>query len=287
MIGIHVAKNSHVLDGDLKKRKTMLDAIVKDCTELHLNACQIFVQGPRNSRMSKMDYGAINKYCSLNKIKLFVHSSYITVGMFSITPENQNEEKAKYAKKSIIAQLTACDALGSHGLVVHISKRTPSQILSTFKVLMPILKNYKTPIILEQPAKKADGDKTYETPEKINNLTKILDDAFPKYKWGWCIDTCHLWAAGIKVDSDMRKWLSQIKQPKKIVLFHLNGGMKKYFGTGKDTHIIPFSSDDAIWDTKSDAIDVLKFAKKYKVPCILEINRGSKIDSVSAIDCLR
>ena len=61
MIGVHVAKSSHVFK--VPARKTMLGAIQQDCEGLKLGACQIFVQGPRNSKMSSMNYEDIKKYC--------------------------------------------------------------------------------------------------------------------------------------------------------------------------------------------------------------------------------
>jgi endonuclease IV len=295
-LGIHVAKISHVLEPPNKKRKTMLDAIKCDCETLNLTACQIFIQGPRNSHMSKMDYLAIKNYCMESKIKLYVHSSYITVGIFSVAPETKNTDKSKRAIKSVLDQFKSCDLLGSNGLVVHLSKRTPDEIWATLKVLIPKIKKFKTPLIFEQPAKKADGYKTYETPEKINKLNELIIKEFPNYKnWGWCIDTCHIWSAGINVSDVkiMKNWLMDINHPKKILLFHLNGGMKQYFGTGKDTHIIPFAVDDNIWHSyksytltkikKTSIGIIMKFAKINNIPCILEINRGSLIDSKYAL----
>ena len=327
-IGIHVAKTSHVIECMKKKRiskteeekingreknaksfkmtlgretrKTMLDAIKGDFEFLNFGTCQIFVQGPRNSHMSKMNHVKINKYCKLHKIKLFVHSSYISVGIFSVNAETCESEKSKRAIQTIVSQMRVCDLLGSCGFVIHLSKRTPEEICETMKILVPHITQFKTPLIFEQPAKRVDGDKTYETPEKINVLNSLLVKTFPKYtNWGWCLDTCHLWSAGIQMGSNkhVKEWLSKLKLPKKIILFHLNGGLKKYFGTGKDTHIIPFEPEDAIWHPyklysptklkKTSIGTIMKFAEKYEIPCILEINRGTQRNSVFAIDTLK
>ena len=97
MIGIHTSKVSHILQKPYKNRKTMFDAIKTDHEELKLGACQIFVQGPRNSRMSKIDYKKINDYCNINKINLYVHTSYLSVGIFSVNSENVDSEKSKNA----------------------------------------------------------------------------------------------------------------------------------------------------------------------------------------------
>lgn len=305
-LGIHVAKVSHVLIGKKKTRKTMIDAINTDCTELNLNACQIFVQGPRNSHMSNMDYEKIRKYCDDQKINLYVHSSYITVGIFSVTKNNVDTTKSQNAIKAVVDQLKACDELGSLGLIIHISKKTPEEIVETFKILEKYIEDFNTPILLEMPAKKADSNFTYETPEKINNLTKLIMKNIPMFKFGWCIDTAHIFAAGIEIDiyKILKKWLNDLQFPKKIKLFHINGLSLKLFGTGKDTHEIPFSANDGIFgdDVISDDGYVVfdakkikktsmgllsKFAKKYNVDAILEINKGSFTDAKFAIDNLR
>ena len=147
--------------------------------------------------------------------------------------------------------------------------------------------------------------KTYETPEKINNLTSMIMEKFPKFtNWYWCIDTCHLWSAGIELNKKKitDRWINEIKYPKKIGLFHLNGGSHDIFNTGKDKHIIPFSDDDDIWcdifiknkkkkinnierivsekgmyETeykKSPLYRIIQFCKINKIDSILEINRG-------------
>lgn len=301
-IGVHTSKISKVLPAPYKKRKTMLKAIEVDCKQLELGACQIFVQGPRNSRMSSMDYDAINTYCNEQKINLYVHSSYISVGIFSVTLDNKDTAKSKRAIKAILNQMIACDKLGSKGFVIHLSRRTPDEIVDTLKVLDPLVKKFNTPVLLEQPAKKPDGEKTYETPEKINNLTKMIIKGCPTLNWGWCLDTAHLFSAGIEMDvvKVMKKWLGDLKHPKYIKLFHLNGMGIDLFGTGKDAHEIVFGSDDDIWNAdaniddgydikrikKSSIWTIAQFTKKNKIDLICEINRGNLDEVKFSIETL-
>lgn len=288
-IGVHISKISKVLPNPHKNRKTMLEAITVDCSELILGCCQIFVAGPRSSKMNPMNYAEIKKYCEEQKISIYVHSNYIAVGIFSVDNDNKTTPKAKSSIKNIVNQMEACDKIGAGGFVVHLSKRTPEQVVSTLKVLYPLIKKFKTPLVLEQPAKKADDNLTYETPEKINNLTKMIIKELPNLNWGWCIDTAHLFAAGIEVDEYkvMKKWLADLKHQKYVKLIHLNGMSLDQFDTGKDTHQIVFSDDDDIWnpDCHIDDCDMKQlkkssiwlfsqFTKKNNIDCICEINRG-------------
>lgn len=287
-IGIHVSKKSEVLKTPI--RKTMLDAIQGDIS-LNINAIQIFNSGPRNSRMNKMDYLAIADFCKNKNINLYVHSNYISVGIFNLNKENCDTPKMKTAIKNITEQMSASDKLNSKGFVIHISKKSPNEIIETLKILYPYIKKFKTPMLLEQPAKKSDKDLTYETPEKINNLTQLIKKNIPKLNWGWCLDTVHLWSSGININNYdiVEKYFNDLKYPEYIKLFHLNGGSKNIFNTGKDLHIIPFSNKDDIFtnQTKKSSINIIiNFAKKNNVDLIMEIKRGTTNDSIYAIEFL-
>jgi endonuclease IV len=295
MIGVHVSKNSKVLDNPNKKRKTILDAIKKDTTELGINVVQIFTHGPRNTKETKdINPELIKKYCEENKICLYVHSAYMAVGIWHINKKNIRDTKSKNAIEFILAQLNMSDKLNSMGLVIHLPKKEPDVIISTFEVLLPIIKKYKTPIILEMTAVLPDPNKTYETPLKINRLTMLMHKKFPDYdNWGWCIDTAHLWGAGIKVNdiNVMKKWFDAIKIPEYVKLIHLNGASKSTFATGKDKHIVVFSDEDDIWKNKKkkkSSLDIIqKFVKNNNINVICEINRGDYKDILSSIKILK
>lgn len=286
-IGVHVSKKSKVIN---ENRKTMLDAIKNDTTKLNIKCCQIYTHGPRNSRRNKMDYVAIKKYCKTQGIKLYVHSSYITTGLWNINDDNKNSAKSKSTIKLITEQLDACDKLKSLGLVIHLPKKPASIITNSFKIIIPFIKKCKTPIMLEMTAVKPDPQKTYETPEKINNLVEEMKKINPTYEnYSICVDTAHLWGAGIKVNDaeTMHKWLKSIKHDC-IGLFHLNAGKLETFNTGKDKHQVLFSNDDDIWKTKlsKSLVIISNFAKKNNIDAICEINRGDYDDIESSIIAL-
>jgi endonuclease IV len=300
MIGVHTSKVSKVLDNPNKKRLTMLDAIIVDTSQLKLNAVQIYTHGPRNSKRNPMNYNDIREYCEKKKIALYVHSSYITTGIWYINEDTKDDAKSKFAIKLLLDQLESCDNLGSGGLVIHLPKKHPNVIVDAFKVLAPLTEEYKTPILLEMTAVKPHPMYTYETPEKNNRLCDMLIKEVPKFtNWGICPDTAHLWGAGIEIDkaSVMKSWFADLKYPKLVKLIHLNGASNSTFATGKDKHMVIFSDEDDIWndvinsesvyDIKklkaSSLYELLKFAKKHKLAMICEINRGDCDDIKFAI----
>lgn len=304
MIGIHISKDSKVLEPPNKTRKTMLDAITMDTQELELGAFQIFTHGPQNSRKNKMDYTAIKKYCDKNKKHLYVHSAYLTTGIWNVNTKTQDDPKSKAAIKLFIAQLESCDELGSLGLVIHLPKKEPQVVIDTFEIMIPIFEQFKTPVLLEMTSVKPDPKKTYETPQKINRLTQMILEKYPKYtNWGWVPDTAHLWGAGIDISNNkiMGKWFSGLKYPKLIKLIHLNGGSIDTFATGKDKHMVVFGADDDIWNStfdtphkyskkniqKSSLYILAQFAKKYNIDCICEINRGDSDEIIFSTKSLK
>jgi endonuclease IV len=252
MIGIHNSKSSHILDANYK---TMEESIKYETDLLSLNASQIFTHGPRNRRRNKMNYDKIKQVCTDNNIKLYVHGSYLTVGLWSI---NKEPEKISINVKHIIDSLMSCLKLNARGLVIHLPKKEVNDIKECFDILENHILNHnqsklllKCRILLEAPAMAPDDNKTYETPKKINKLCNILSKS--KLKWGLCIDTAHLWSGGIDFSKrhSWDLWISELTDnaTKRIKLIHLNGALKKNFGRGKDVHIIPFSEEDAIWSS--------------------------------------
>lgn len=299
-IGVHVAKISKVLNSP--NRKDMLQSIISDTKELNIKSCQIFTHGPANSNTNKMDYNAIKTYCDSNDINLYVHSAYITTGIWNVNKTNHKEKKSLYIINLVVNHFIAADLLGAKGLIIHTPKKEPEKIAETIKLLISYIKKYKTPLILEMTAIKPDPLKTYETPQKINRLNDLLISKCAYTNWGWCIDTAHLWGAGIEVDNMqiMENWFDELKHPDKILLFHLNGSSIDTYDTGKDNHKPVFASDDDIWNQDAhidDGLDmkkikksslsiIAKFAKKYNIDCICEINRGSYQEIKFSIESL-
>jgi endonuclease IV len=291
MLGIHVAKQSKVLNAPNKTRKTILDAIRIDTTLLGLNAVQIFTHGPRNRKANNIDYDLVKKYCVDQNIYLVVHSSYMTSGIWNINNSNKNTNSSKLTTQHLSDQLLSCSKIESKGLVVHLPHKTPDSIAETIKIIEPILRKHKIPIILETEAHKPSS-MSYESPEKLNVLCQTLNNKHISSKvWGICLDTAHIWASVVDISSktNVDKWFTKFKYPQKISLIHLNGTSTK-LGDNQDIHSIAFSKEDKIWSKyitdysdpnlnkvrKSGAYAFIKFCKKNNVPVICEINRGSQ-----------
>ena len=274
MLGVHVTKDSHVLD-DKSAASDLSVAIVRDIDALKLNCAQVFTYGPRFLVKNNIDYNAVKKITK--DIDLSVHSAYPTTSIWKIKQDGSSSDTKKI--DAIKIQLVSCSKIGAWGLVLHINKVYPDVAAEVMHLLKPIIKKSKVMLVLEMVASKADADKTYETPEKIDNLTTLIG---PKENWwGWCVDTAHLWGAGVDIRSyaNMKQWLDSITYKNKIVMFHLNGSSAAR-GSGKDKHEIAFGPDDVIWNgikpNSSGVCAIVEFAEKRQIPIICEINRGTE-----------
>jgi deoxyribonuclease-4 len=287
LLGVHVTKSSKVLD-DKKDAKDISFAINRDLNKLCLNSAQIFTYGPRFMVKNKIDYNKVKETCS--DIDLTVHSAYSTVSIWKVNKKNKTNQSSKKYLDSIYNQIKSCDEIDAWGLVLHVTKQYADVVAESMKIIKPKIKKTGVKIILEMVSSKADDNKTYETPEKIDNLTTLIGPT--EQWWGWCVDTAHLWGAGVDIKSysSMSNWLNRITYKKKILMFHLNGSSAKC-GSGKDKHEIAFSPNDLIWygisPSKSGLRAVVEFAVKYNCTIICEINRGSEEDVISSLDIIK
>lgn len=286
ILGVHVAKVSKVIDN-----KSVADdlstAINRDLNKLGLNAAQIFTYGPRFMVKNKVNYTKVNNVC--RDVDLTVHSAYSTVSIWKVNEDNKKTVASKKAITSIYEQLKSCKHTGAWGLVLHITKQYADNVAETMHIIKPYAKKTGVKIILEMVSSKADN-KTYETPEKIDNLTTLIGST--EQWWGWCVDTAHLWGAGINISSyaDMSVWLKRLTYKKKILMIHLNGS-SAVRGSGKDKHEIAFSSYDNIWHgikpINSGLKAITEFAVKYCCTIICEINRGTEAEVVKCLNIIK
>ena len=278
ILGVHVTKSSHVLD-DKTSTSDISGAILRDVAALNINAVQIFTYGPQHLQPNKIDFPAT--LAATKDLDLTVHSAYMTTGIWKIGLANTSDAETKKRLDMFKAQLLSCKKVGAWGMVLHVTKQFPDIVASTMMQLKPLAKKAGVKIILEMVSNKSDPDQTYETPEKIDNVTTLIGPTAPW--WGWCVDTAHLWGAGVDIRSyeSMKTWLDSITYKKKIVQFHLNGSSAAR-GSGKDKHEIIFGPDDLIWKgvppAKSGVRAVVEFALANNITIICEINRGKEED---------
>lgn len=276
--GLHVK-------GDIK----LIDIFYRN---YNISCIQIFTYSPRSYNKLKSNFDAIKSYCNEHKIRIYVHSNYITNSIWSINLSNKNSIESKKKINLILDQLTICDKLNADGLVIHLPKKPITDIDNTLSILKSLLSKYSTPILFENPSVIPVKNLSYEKPQNLN----LLCDHINKHniKWGLCIDTAHLWSSKIFIRDykSVSEWLKKFTYLDKIKLFHLNGSFYNQ-NTSKDKHAIPFSKDDKIWYPlkknikKSGFYKFIKISKKNGIPILLEINRGTSQEKKTIFNILQ
>ena len=276
MFGVHFARQSHILD-DKRPALSMSAAITRDmlaCSghDVPIFGGQIFTIGPRSSAAAVVDYQA----CKRLNIFLIVHAAYVSAGIWQVTRANQHTTASKRRLALFTAHLRSCVLLGSRMLILHLPRAYPDEICETMEVIAPLAARYGVRLALEMTASKSHADRTYETPEKIDNLSKLLYDKF-KNKWCWALDTAHLWSTGSDIRGRaMADFLDRLAYKKMIGLIHLNGSSVK-LGAGSDKHEIAGGPRDLIFSAVNLAA-IVQFARRFNIPVVCEVNRGTQAD---------
>jgi deoxyribonuclease-4 len=248
MLGYHVFKD-----------KSYEESLEKAVVDNDVTAMQIFVAGPRSSKLVNIDYANLKKTIKKLGLNVYAHNTHLG------HPWSGSEN----TKKLIMDQLQACKSSGILGLVIHLPKKPLKIIMDILPTLIDKTDPY---IFLEIPSVKPDPLCSWETPEQINKLCKAIKSAGYK-NVKICIDTCHIFTSGYDLTTlDMaNKWLTGIKYPKMIGMIHLNDSAVP-LGNGRDIHAPLW--EGLIWKdikpSKSGVVPFIKFAIDYDLPVILE-----------------
>lgn len=251
-----------------KKNANLYDNIkeaikyTKKRANFDITAVAIFVAGPRtyNINVSTEETDNIRSL----QLDIYVHNTYIS----------HPWEGSCKAINSIHDQLKICEQMNAAGFIIHLPKNTIDNII---KVLPTIYDpEYTTRIYLEIPALKPSNS-TFHKPKYLNELFKrIKYEVDPNLNYfGLCIDTAHLWSCGVDL-SDYKSaetWLYELDIDPKCLIIHCNDNDKD-LGHSPDVH--NSLTDGKIWSQykcnlqESGLMAIIKFAKKFDIPIILE-----------------
>ncbi|MCK4339741.1 MAG: deoxyribonuclease IV [Candidatus Cloacimonetes bacterium] len=204
------------------------------------NSIQIFTKS--NNRWFSKPYSKdeIEKFLKLlkefNPYSIFAHDAYL-INLCSPNPETE--------KKSIDAfmdEIKRCDQLNLPYLVMHPGSHLGkgeewglNKIIENFNNTLNKNPDRNVTILLETTA----GQGT-NLGYRFEQLKYILDGVERKDKFGVCVDTCHIFAAGydISTESAYEKTFVEFDEIiglEKLKVFHLNDS-KHPVGSKKDRH---------------------------------------------------
>lgn len=203
-----------------------------DTLNPNINAVQFFVD-PSNDYKKYKDVKAKLKDKNINA---YIHSSY----RINIAKE---WDDSSWWVKYIIYEIKTAHILGAKGLVIHTGNKLDLNekiaLNNMYSFLLHVNNQTQNEsnvkIIIETPAGQGT-ELLYEFNDLIDFMTKLKDND----RFGLCIDTCHIFAAGndIRNKEIFGNILSTVNSrlgKNKLMLIHLNDS-KDDLGEKKDRH---------------------------------------------------
>ena len=260
----------HVRKDGMKFPQAIEFAITKaKKSDIKTECCQIFAVGPANSRVNISD--AEKTGIKEADIDVYVHSSYLS---------NPWSKRSHFGVILVKQELKLCQEIGAKGLVVHLQRQPPNIIAKVIADILLSDQTPKEPIIYLEVESYKSCETTYETPEKICALFAEIKKLGVEHRVGLCIDTAHLWAAGVDISSyqDCMTWLTQTQDITDNLMVHFNDQIWA-LGQGRDEHAPlgygtiwgKYNSDSTDKPMeKSGLVAVLDWATEKNCPIILE-----------------
>lgn len=152
---------------------------------------QIFLGNPSSTKVNTTDEDLAEslRLVECHHLRIFIHAPYL-VNLASIND---------YNIPCLAKHLEAGAAMGARGVIVHVGKsttQTPETALANMRTNIGALLEYATPecpLLLETPA----GQGTELLTKDVDTFMDFVA-SFNDARFRACIDTCHVFAAGIR-----------------------------------------------------------------------------------------
>ena len=213
-----------------------LEKATETALELGANAFQVFTKNPRGLRPKKVNVKDAQKgvaLCRENNITVVCHTPYIT------NLSTPKEDLQEVTIRSIVEDLHIAEAYGAIGAVVHCGKHVGEGEEYGLKRMVDtldlILEQYDGPtkLLLENTA--GQGTELGLDPKTLMNIRNA--SRYPE-KIGFCLDTCHAFAAGQWNEETFDDFLQTMEDTgylEHIEVIHFNDSKVPY-DSRKDRH---------------------------------------------------
>ncbi len=216
-----------------------LDLVFDRGKEVGADTIQFFVSSPRSwawkERTEEEKALFLQKREETGIQPVVVHASYL----FNLASADENLRKKSIS--GVINELKLCEELGIDYYVIHAGKakgqpekQAIQNIIDSLKIVFSEVQLKNTTFLFETLAgQKGEIGKT--TDEIV-----ALMEPFPNIKTGVCLDTCHLYSAGYKIneEEEFLKYKEELKEKiglEKVKVIHCNDS-KTPFNSRRDRH---------------------------------------------------
>lgn len=208
-----------------------IDLAFDRAAEMGCTAMQVFVSNPRGWEIKKIPDEQVKRFVQKSETfdidPVVAHMPYL--------PNLSSTNVATYKKSvdSLDKTISICSELGIKYLVTHLGshlgKGRDEGVKNVIAAINQAEGLSKVRLLLENTA-----GATNNVGSKMDELVEIFDGVSGKV--GFCLDTCHLYAAGYDITKE--ETVGQIEKElglKNVYLFHLND-VKFELGSHKDRH---------------------------------------------------
>lgn len=234
---------------------------------------QFFLDSPEKIFYTIPDKSILNKL----KKNLIKKSIYCVIhGNYTINLCHSNSSfKGKKSISNLISELNASELIGNNclGVIIHVGKNVKSNNMSDEEATKNFINNVN--YVLSETTNsnliiETGSSKGTELFNRIEDLKMVYDEVFNKDRLYFCIDTCHIWASGYRIDTkkSAEKFMNHFDNTislKKVKCIHFNNSYD-LCGSKKDNH----HDLDAGKINISGLSEIAKIAVNNNIPLIME-----------------
>jgi len=259
-----------------------IDKAIDRAVNTGCNTFQIFSRNPRSWKTKELNIDEIRKF----RRKITAHEIYPSFVHMPYLPNMATPKKDLYARsiESLKIELTRCNVLNVPYIVTHLGSHLGSgKEPGTERVISAVnesLENVDNNVVIL-----LENTSGYRNTlgSRFEDIGYIIDRVSNKERIGFCLDTCHAFAAGydIRTDQGVSHLLNEIDDTiglDKLKVIHLNDS-KEDFNSKKDIHEHIGLGKIGLNGFKS----ILKENRLLKLPFILETPIDNRRDDLGNV----
>jgi len=248
------------------------DDPITDAAALGATAVQVFLGQPRSWKGPSFPHAdgaeGLKAHAAHANIDIWVHAPYL------INVATTNNKVRIPSRGALGKQISAAAAVGALGLVVHGGQVPEGEDLTAGYVnwskaadaVADVMAQTGLPVLIENTA--GGENSVARTLEGIKRLWDAVGDR----GFGFCLDTCHAWAAGIELPDAVDQVLAITGR---IDLVHCNNSRDE-FGSHRDRHA-------NLNDGLIPVADIIEVVRRANAPLILETAADGQPDDIATL----
>lgn len=245
---------------------------ISDATALGVNGVQVFLGPPQSWKGPAFPHAdgaeGFKQHAANQDVSVWVHAPYL------INVATTNNKVRIPSRGALIKQIDAAASIGALGLIVHGGQVPEGEDLAAgyanwakaADAAAEVMGRTNLPVLIENTA---GGDNSVaRTLEGIKRLWDAVGDR----GFGFCLDTCHAWAAGLALPDVVDQVLAITGR---IDLIHCNNSRDE-FGSHRDRHA-------NLNEGQIPVADIIETVRRANAPLILETAMEGQPDDIATL----